>query len=169
MKGEIRKQIRLRDFDYSKTGAYFLTICTADRQKLFWNKEAEPQITWNYVGANCVRPSGIPLSQSGKIVCEEIERWQETYSMVLISAYVIMPDHVHLIVVIEPDENGRTQFAPTISRMVKQFKGIVTKRLRYTVWQKSFYDHVIRHKNDYNKCVKYIMENPLKVIYAKKP
>ena len=73
-----------------------------------------------------------------------------------------MPNHLHIVVVILPDENGRTRCAPTVSRMVKMFKETVTKQLGENIWQKLFYDHIIRDKHDYEEISKYIHENPLK-------
>ena len=70
-----------------------------------------------------------------------------------------MPNHIHLIVVIQ---NGRTQFAPTISRIIKQFKGKITKQVGFCIWQKSFYDHVIRDEKDYLRICEYIENNPVK-------
>ena len=62
-----------------------------------------------------------------------------------------------MIVVIQ---NGRTQFAPTMSRIIKQFKGKITKQIGYCIWQKSFYDHVIRGEKDYLRIWEYIENNP---------
>ena len=82
--------------------------------------------------------------------------------MVKVEHYVVMPDHVHMMIEIEKviDEGGRPMVAPTISRVVQQFKGSVTKRAGKAVWQKLFYDHVIRNEDDYREHVKYILENP---------
>ena len=82
-------------------------------------------------------------------------------------SYVIMPDHLHIMVVISYDEYGRTQFAPTLDRMVKQFKGAVTKKVGKSIWQKSFLEHVIRNKNDYETRMNYIYKNPLRWFYDK--
>ena len=57
---------------------------------------------------------------------------------------------------------GRTQFAPTISRVMKQFKGSITKQVGRPIWQKSFYDHGIRNQQDYDEIWEYIENNPLK-------
>ena len=73
-----------------------------------------------------------------------------------------MPNHLHIMLVITGNENGRTQFAPTVSRMVKQFKGAVTKRIGKPIWQKSFVEHIIRDKYDYDIRSKYIEENPIR-------
>ena len=66
------------------------------------------------------------------------------------------------MVVISADESGRPQVAPTVERMVKQFKGAITKRVGKPIWQKSFIEHVIRNKKDYETRSNYIYENPLR-------
>ena len=71
-----------------------------------------------------------------------------------------MPNHIHLIVVIQ---NVRTQFALTISRIIKQFKGKITKQVGFCIRQKSFYDRVIRDENDYLRICEYIENNPVKL------
>ena len=78
-----------------------------------------------------------------------------------------MPDHLHVLISISEGKNGRTQFAPTVSRMVKQFKGAVTKTIGFPIWQKSFMEHIIRDEDDYNTRLKYICDNPLKLKLSK--
>ena len=73
-----------------------------------------------------------------------------------------MPNHLHIIVVILPNYSGRAKHAPTVSMMVAQFKGAVTKQVGENIWQKLFYDHIIRDKHDFEEISKYIYENPLK-------
>ena len=161
-----RKDIRLKDYDYSSPGAYFITICTEKRENLFWSDAFDAQdFFWHSVGANCVRPQNLPLSNIGKIVLEELEKWHETYNAVSLYSYVIMLNHLHIMVVIFADEYGRPQVAPTIERMVKQFKGAVTKKVGKPIWQKLFFDHIIRNKQDYEEHIKYIYENPMKWYY----
>ena len=84
------------------------------------------------------------------------------YPSVFVDKYVIMPNHIHMIVVIDRGGPGRTQFAPTLSRILKQFKGSVTKQVGAPIWQKSFYDHVIRNEAEYLDTWAYIDENPAK-------
>ena len=147
-----RKQIRLENFDYSTAGAYFITICVANRAKLFWT--------------NCrgelSSPDNAPLSKIGVIVDNEIQRLNTIYDAVSVDKYCIMPDHIHFIICIDTDESGRTQFAPTISRIIKQFKGSVTKQLGRPIWQKSFIDRVIRNEKEYKAVWEYIENNPIK-------
>ena len=147
-----RKALRLVEFDYNTPGAYFITVCTRNREPIFW---------LDCRGELC-SPGDIPLSEVGIIVDREIQRLDATYNALCVEKYCIMPNHIHLIVAINTDENGRTQFAPTISRAVKQFKGAVTKQTGYPIWQRSYYDHVIRNQEDYNMIAKYMEENPLR-------
>ena len=150
----VRKPNRLQNFDYSKCGAYFLTICTSKRINYFWKNQP------NAVGATSGRPDKTELSQYGKTVDEAVNNIPVIYQAVNVDHYVIMPDHIHLLLSIRSDERGRPMVAPTISRIVKQMKGYVTKQIGKSIWQKLFYDHVIRNKEDYEKHVKYIYENP---------
>ena len=154
-----RKQIRIEEYDYSTPGAYFITICTANREKIFWSDSR---------GELC-SPVNAPLSNIGEIVYHEIRKLNSVYDAVKVDKYCIMPDHVHLLVSINTDENGRTQFAPTISRVIKQFKGSLTKQIGRPIWQKSFYDHSIRNQQDYDEIWQYIENNPLKYLMKKAP
>ena len=146
---ETRKHNRLKDYDYSQKGYYFITICTAEKCKILCDIS---------VGANCVRPI-TTFSEIGKLVDENISILNDTYETVQVDKYVVMPNHIHLIVVIQ---NGRTQFAPTVSRIIKQFKGKITKQVGFCIWQKSFYDHIIRDEADYFRIWEYIENNPEK-------
>ncbi len=149
-----RKQLRIKDFDYSDAGAYFVTICTSDRRKVFWS---------DCRGELC-SPENLPLSETGLIVNKEISKLEFIYNNVNVDKYCIMPDHIHLILRIESEENGRTQFAPTLSRIIKQFKGAITKQIGKSVWQRSFYDHKIRNHEDYLEIWEYIENNPCKYL-----
>ena len=149
-----RKRNRLKHYDYSSCGAYFITICTSDRRNYFWNG----------VGATIGRPQDVDLSQYGKLVDEAINNIPSIYPALKLDHYVIMPDHIHLLLIIRADEYGRPMVAPTMSRVVQQLKGYITKRIGCSIWQKLFFDHVIRDRQDYEEHVKYICENPAKWI-----
>ncbi len=145
-----RKDIRLKNYNYSQAGYYFVTICTKNRQNLLWNTNV------------CVcNDSELYLSPLGFIVDVEINKIAHIYLNVKIDKYVIMPNHIHIIVVLH-DESGRSQTVPTISRIIKQFKGSITKKAGFSVWQKSYYDHIIRNESEYLKICEYIEFNPLK-------
>lgn len=118
------------------------------------------------VGANCVRPRELPpLSKIGIIIDNEINKISSVYENVIVDKYCIMPDHIHLIIFILLDDDGRTQFAPTLSRIIKQFKGSITKQIGVSIWQKSYNDRIIRNEKGYSEVCKYIDENPITNYY----
>ena len=149
-----RKPTRLKNFDYSTTGAYFITICTKDRKMLF-----AP------VGADSISARMIE-----RTFLETIDR----YSGVDSPIYVIMPNHFHAIITIS---RADMESAPTVSEIVQSFKRYSTivyaKMVKdgvlppfdKQIWQRSFYDHVIRNRDDYNEVFKYIYENPMRWYY----
>ena len=154
-----RKPIRIADYDYSNPGAYFITVCTANREKIFWNG----------VGADIIRPQNVPLSAVGKIAEQGIFQIAEHYENMVVDKYCIMPDHIHLILRIESDMDGRMVSAPTVSTVVGSMKRWVSKQIGKPIWQKSFYDHSIRNQQDYNKIWEYIENNPLKYLLKNAP
>jgi len=147
-----RKQIRIKDFDYSTAGAYFVTVCTKDRNKILWQS----------VGADNIRPKSISLSPVGEIVEQGILQISEHYKSITVDKYCIMPDHIHLIIRINCNESGRIISAPTLSTVVGSLKRWVSKQAKNSIWQKSFFDHAIRNEQDYVETMNYIKNNPLK-------
>ncbi len=147
-----RKQIRIENYDYSTSGAYFITICTANREKIFWNN----------VGADIIRPQNIPLSAIGKIAQQSILQIENHHTNVFVDKYCILPDHIHLILRIESEYDGRILSAPTVSTVVGSMKRWISKQAGKPIWQKSFYEHTIRNQTDYNEIWQYIENNPLK-------
>ena len=102
MEKPTRKPNRLKNYDYAQNGAYFLTICSKDRIEIFSKIP---------VGANIVRPE---LSEIGIYVEKSITQIHNVYDNVDVDNYVIMPNHVHMILTIcESNTHGRTMFAPT--------------------------------------------------------
>ena len=166
-----RKPIRTENYDYSTPGAYFITVCTANREKIFWSDRRGELCSpaYNTQTGDQRSPLRAELSDVGKIVDTEIQKINTVYDAVRVDKYCIMPDHIHFILSIDTDENGRTQFAPTISRVMKQFKGSITKQVGRSIWQKSFYDHGIRNQQDYDEIWAYIENNPLKYVLNRTP
>ena len=190
-----RKRNRMEQYDYSLCGAYFVTICIANRQPVLWADINDIN-----------RPFPERLSETGKIVDKAINDIPAHYPDVCVDKYVIMPDHVHILIRIDENDNyrgiikttpnvgfpqenqknpqnvgerialpqeepqnardfrknGRAMRAPTISTIINQMKGIVTKQIGFSIWQKSFHDHVIRNEHDYKEICRYIAENPQK-------
>ena len=147
-----RKPNRLKDFDYSQPNAYFITICTKNKEMLFWEN----------VGASIARPEDVQLSKYGKIVVEAIEKISTIYPVITVDNYVVMPNHIHLLMQIHSDSSGRAMLAPTISIVIQQMKGYATKKIGRSIWQKLFHDHVIRDEKGYLKIWNYIEGNPSK-------
>ena len=150
-----RKKNRLENYDYSSCGAYFITACTLERQNYFWKN----------VGAIIDRPQDVELSTYGKMVDQAIQNIPSAYPALSLESYVIMPNHIHLLLRVCADEYGRPLVAPTMSRVVKQLKGIVSKQIGKSIWQKSFHDHIIRNREDYEEHLRYIYENPIRWCY----
>jgi len=167
-----RRHNRLTNYDYSSTGYYFITICTNNRQNMFG---------YIPVGADGCRPEktiNIQLNSFGKIVDEELQKSQAIRKEIIVDQYVIMPNHVHCIIIINQNNRtivGRQPSAPTsvsrkqsLSSFVQGFKSAVTTRintLRNTpgepLWQRSFYDHIIRNKRSLHAIREYIVKNPV--------
>ena len=163
-----RKEIRLKQYDYSSPGAYFITICTENRKNYFWEGAFYPQrTTEDFAGEHSSPLQCSMRTIVGQIVFDELKRWHKTYSSVSLHAYVIMPNHIHIMVAIIADEYGRPQVAPTLERMVKQFKGAVTKKIGCSIWQKSFIEHIVRNQNDYETRLNYMYNNPMRWYYDK--
>ena len=147
-----RKQNRLVEYDYSTPNAYFITVCTKNRKNLFWMD----------VGTIIDRPNNVPLTNLGMIARQSIEDIPNYYSAVSVDHFVIMPNHIHLLLQINTDADGRSMIAPTVSTVVRLRKGTVSKQAGLSVWQKGFYDHVIRNDHDYREIWNYIDGNPSK-------
>jgi REP element-mobilizing transposase RayT len=157
----VRKNLRLREFDYNTPGAYFITFCTHNRSN----------ILSRIVGA--IHESLVSqLTACGVIVDAVIQSIPE-HLHVTIDRYVIMPNHVHLIVVIAESDVLRAiresplQGRSIVSKAVGYIKMNASKAIRQqygdvTVWQRGYHDHVIRNQDDYEMIAKYIHENPLR-------
>ncbi len=161
----VRKRMRLENYDYSQNGYYFVTVCTKDRKSLFWNNEP----TQNDCRGGYHPPEKQTfveyLSDYGKIVNSAIQAISKHYANVKIDKYVIMPDHVHMILILSnEDKCGRIISAPTksIAIIIGQMKRWVSKNIGASIWQKSYYEHVIRNETEYFETLEYIMNNPLR-------
>jgi REP element-mobilizing transposase RayT len=151
-----RESTRLENFDYSQGGAYFITICTKDKQKLFGH----------IVGGGAFDAPRIILSPQGEIV-EKYILSNNNIPNLRVDKYVIMPNHIHLLLSVE--NSCGTSWAPSptnnkISLAVSTLKRFVNKEIGYNIFQRSFYDHVIRNKTDYNEIWEYIENNPARWI-----
>ena len=154
MKIHHRRSIRLKGYDYTQNGCYFLTICTRNRECLFGE----------------IQNANMFLSNIGEKVrvC-----WQEIpnhFPQIVLHEYVIMPNHLHGIIEIR---NTDSQIIPsfptrsngtsrTLGSVVRGFKIGVTKRVGFSPWQRNYYEHIIRNSVAYNHIVQYMAQNPMK-------
>ena len=148
-----RKPNRLPEFDYGSNGAYFVTICTDGRKRCLSDIVADE------------RPA---LKKIGTIAEEFIRMLPEKYADVSVDKYVIMPDHIHMILFIHT-EKGVGASPNTLGKIIGWYKYNVTKRVNAEriapaarVFQRSYYDHVIRGEQDYLEIWDYIDGNPQK-------
>ena len=148
----VRKNLRLAEYDYSQPGAYFVTICTKDRKNLLGS----------VVGGDAHIAPYTRLSTTGEVV--------KKYLLTIpgIGYYVIMPNHVHMILHISSSDVLRGPMwasAPTktsVAKLVRSWKTLVSKELGYSIWQRSYYDHIVRDEKEYLQIAQYIEDNPAK-------
>ena len=173
-----RKHTRLQNFDYSTTGAYFITICTQNRQcalsKVVGRGQARnPQSSLYSLRRTPRAPAetnGIEYTSLGKIAERQLLLLEERYPFLSVDQYVIMPNHIHVILILDNQTAGASP-RPTVMDIVCAFKSLTTRECKKdgfqgSLFQTSFYDHVIRDREDYEKRVKYIEENPMRWYYC---
>lgn len=117
----VRKVNRLSGFDYSSPNIYFVTICTLEKRCILWSHSPDS------VGATNGRPPCSHLSPAGMHVHNAIGAISLIYPAVSVINYVIMPNHIHLLLHIHGDESGRPMVAPTVSRVIAQIKGLPSR------------------------------------------
>ena len=166
-----RKQIRLWAYDYSTPGAYFVTICTHERRCILSDIA---------VGEGLAPPETY-LSAIGKLVEEQILDLPSRYPSISVDNYVIMPNHIHLIVSIANTTGGASPSptagseasssesgaSPSLFDAVRVLKSLTTRLARpllgeRPLWQRSYHEHVIRNEEDYRQIWEYIDTNPAK-------
>ena len=164
-----RKETRLNNYDYSQAGYYFVTLCTQVRYENILC-EIVP-VGGAALGAPPVQSPTTPqvnLTTAGQIVENYIQNANLAYeNRVKIDCYMIMPDHIHLIVQLCFPENGPPRAAaPTVAlpNVINTLKGLSTKAIGYSIWQRGYYDHIIRSEADLQATREYIQNNPLKWI-----
>lgn len=160
-----RKAIRLKGYDYSRNGMYYVTICTQNRECIFGKIEDNKMI----------------VNQYGKILESVWLELPRHYANVVLREHVVMPDHIHAIIEIDNNANGcntvgdglkpfydaqpRQHGLPEIVRALKTFSARKINELRNTqgvsVWQRNYYEHIIRNDEEYCNIAIYINENPM--------
>lgn len=153
-----RKHPRLKGLDYSGNGYYHITIRTRDKL---------PILSAVTVGRG-LAPAEVELTKLGKVVEEQLLNLSNRYPFVRIDKFVIMPTHLHAIMVLEGETAGASP-RPTLTDIICTFKSLSTRLCNQydnvngrKIWQTSFYDEIIRNENTYQQIWRYIDENPLK-------
>lgn len=160
-----RKSIRLKGFDYCQAGWYYITLVTNNRQSIFGE----------------VHDGVMVLNTFGKIVQNEWLKTAQIRENITLDEYIIMPNHLHGIIHIigKSDSKGTTRCTPTeqyvkpvpgsIPTIIRSFKSAVTKNINQlngtpglSVWQRNYWERVIRDEPELNRIRQYILENPLK-------
>ncbi|GAB4227105.1 MAG: transposase [Stanieria sp.] len=158
-----RKSIRLKGYNYCQAGQYFITICTYQKQCLFGE----------------IINGKTQLNEYGKIAEYCWQTIPEHFPKIQLDLFVIMPNHIHGILVIT--DNGRDMAMPcpyrgefgkpitgSLPTIIRSFKSAVTKQINIfqntpgnKIWQKNYYEHIIRNENSLAKIRQYIQTNPL--------
>jgi REP element-mobilizing transposase RayT len=180
-----RHSLRIKNYNYSIPGAYFITICTYLKENLL----------------GYISDGKIELNVLGKITARE---WLKTFQIrknIQLDEYVIMPNHFHGIIIVLTDNNGHNSLCPyknnqinvtrrgtmhrahhyesfgkpipgSIPTIVRLFKSAVTREIKrldypflYSIWQRNYYEHIIRNENELNRIREYIQNNPLRWEY----
>ena len=164
-----RKPTRLKNYDYSSPGAYFLTICVKDMRCLLSS----------VVGADDPGGPHVCLTDRGTIVADILEKAETYYPDIRIDKYVIMPNHVHILLRVVRDPGAPRSSPPTnadgdpgapgsspptnaVSKYVTALKKFTNRAFGENLWQRGFHDHIIRDDTDYLRRWQYIDENPKK-------
>ncbi len=154
-----RRSTRLRDYDYSRAGAYFITVCTRGRKSLF----------------GVVKDGEVALNELGRIAEEEWRKSAQVRIEIDLDAWVVMPSHIHGIVIIADERRradrpvARGGLRPrSLGAMMAGFKSAATKRINTMrgtpgtpVWQRNYYEHIIRNESALDRIRQYIADNPV--------
>ena len=149
-----RKPNRLPQFDYSSPGAYFITICTQEKQCLLSR----------IVGGGALDAPQVVLTSAGRIAEKYILSGRKIPG-ITVEHYAIMPNHIHLLLSVTPAEFSGTSKAPSptnavIPHFVSTFKRFCHRDIGSHIFQRSYHDHVIRGEADYLQIWQYIDHNP---------
>ncbi|MDH7464446.1 hypothetical protein QEG73_24330 [Chitinophagaceae bacterium 26-R-25] len=152
-----RRSIRLQGYDYSQAGLYFITLCCHEKNHLFGKIENNQML----------------LNEAGAIAYDEWFKTPEVRPNVALAEFVVMPNHIHGIIIIKHSEsvtqsaiNRFNGTSHTIGAIVRGYKSVVTQKINstyehpITVWQRNYYEHIIRTEESYHNIANYIINNP---------
>lgn len=149
--------MRLPDYDYAGDGYYFVTVCTKEKRCVLATVVGEG-----------LAPPKIRLFPAGQVVQEEVAQLSERFPHVTVDKYVIMPNHIHVILRLSAGGASPSP-TPSLPAILGAFKSLSTRTWNQTrgvageqLWQRSYYDHVIGNEEDYLRIWQYIDDNPAK-------
>ena len=187
-----RKSTRLKNFDYSSVGAYFVTICVRDRMQILseivrTDLTSADKTIGIAVGEGLAPPEiTVKLKPCGEIVKEQLQLIETRFLGVTVEDYVIMPDHIHAIVFLHKKAGGASPSptfddaacalqggaspSPTLNDVICAFKSLTSRSCKQKfgvekIFQRSFAEHIVRDGDDYETRRKYIYENPMRWYY----
>lgn len=154
-KWQKRRWMRLQEFDYASQKVYFITICTQNRKPLFCRivgRGLDPSVQ-----------AEISMTPYGNIAEYDLLQIPEHFPQVEILNYVFMPDHLHILLALGCREVAAegSRPLPTVPTIIGQYKSGVSRKCGRPVWQRSYYDHIIRNRHDFEEIWQYIDRNPL--------
>lgn len=170
-----RKSTRLKKFDYSSAGAYFVTICVRDRMQILSeivrnNFTSADKTIGIAVGQGLAPPEiTVKLKPCGEIVKEQLRLIEARFQSVTVEDYVIMPDHIHAVIFLHKNAGGASP-SPTLDDVICAFKSLTSRscKQKYGIekmFQRSYAEHIVRDRDDYETRRKYIYENPKRWYY----
>ena len=170
-----RKSTRLKNFDYSSAGAYFVTICVRDRMQILSEIARTDLMSANKtigiaVGEGLAPPEiTVKLKPCGEIVKEQLQLIETRFLGVTVEDYVIMPDHIHAVIFLHGKAGGASP-SPTLDDVICAFKSLTSRscKQKYGIekmFQRSSAEHIVRDREDYETRRKYIYENPKRWYY----
>lgn len=174
-----RKHPRLKNYDYSTVGFYFVTVCTQGKKPILGRIECKNSLqSQPTVGRLALKPPQsdlimpedvfLALSPIGAITEHYIRQINAVYKTVKVDCYVVMPDHIHLLLQMLPDNGGLRASRPTVQTVVRSLKRLISTQAGCSIWQKSFYEHIIRSEDDLRETRAYIINNPAKKFFERR-
>jgi len=157
-----RHSIRLRGYDYSQAGLYFATVCVQNRECLF-GKIIDGEMIFN---------------EYGQFATQCLLEIPQHFPNAVLHEFIIMPNHIHCIIELTKNNGGTAppvgaknlsplpsqRLTPgtsrTIGSIIRGFKIGVTKQIGYSIWQRNYYEHIIRNEQSYTRIADYIINNP---------
>ncbi len=155
-----RKHLRLKEFDYSSSNYYFVTVCTKNREKLF-TSTIDPRFLKRNVSD--VAAASYAAKNTRIIVSCLTDLTAKYYSNLEIDFYCIMPDHIHVIFAFQDSVSRKGAIGSrsyTLSDIVRTLKATASRDVGRSIWQENFYEHVIRNEKSLDKIRQYIFNNP---------